>query len=114
MWPYFFMGLLLLVIGFAVHILKWNMLIAGYNTMPKKKKENVDTEKLGKLLGFYAYISGGFFLILALVEFLGTHVPPTPVTIIFIVWTIIILYNAQKYDGNTKIGKDYQERNKND
>lgn len=112
MWPYLFMGLLLLVIGFAVHVLKWNMLIAGYNTMPQKKKEIVDTEKLGKLLGLYGYISGVFFLLLALLEFMGYSVPPTPVTVIFIIWTVIVLYNAQKYDANTKVGKEFQERKK--
>lgn len=112
MWPYLFMGLLLLVIGFTVHVLKWNMLISGYNTMPKEKKKNVDTEKLGKLLGYYAYISGVFFLLLALLEFLGIHVPPTLPTTVFIVWTMIVLYIAQRYDGNTKIGQDYNERKK--
>lgn len=105
MWPYLFMGLILLVLGYAVHVLKWNMLIAGYNTMTKEKREKVDTEALGKLLGIYSYISGAFFLLLAVIEFIGVSVPPTPVTILFIVWTVIVLYNAQKYDGNTEIGK---------
>ena len=112
MWTYFFMGLVLLIIGFTGHVLKWNMLIAGYNTLPKEKKENVDTEKLGKLLGLYGYTSGAFFMILALLKYLGIHVPPTPATVIFIIWTMIVLYQAQKYDGNTKRGKEYRERNK--
>ena len=61
MWTYLFMGILLLIIGFAVHVLKWDMLIAGYNTMPKEKKKKVDTDGLSRFLGIYAYISGEHF-----------------------------------------------------
>lgn len=28
--------------GLSVHIFKWYFLIAGYNTMPKEQKANVD------------------------------------------------------------------------
>jgi len=87
------------------------MLIAGYNTMPKEKKKKVDTDGLSRFLGIYAYISGGAFLLMALLEFLGISIPPTPVTIVFLIWTVIILVIAQRYDGNTTRGKEYNERN---
>ena len=111
MWTYLFMGILLLIIGFAVHVLKWDMLIAGYNTMPKEKKKKVDTDGLSRFLGIYAYISGGAFMLMALLEFLGISIPPTPVTIVFLIWTVIVLVIAQRYDGNTTRGKEYNERN---
>ncbi|GAB2493011.1 hypothetical protein GCM10008929_16900 [Alkalibacterium psychrotolerans] len=111
MLTYLFMGLIMLVIGFLVHVKKMDMLIAGYNTMPKEKKKKVDTKALGKLLGFYGYISGAFFLILALLEFLGMNINPTPVTVIFLVGTFIVLAYAQRYDGNTKWGREYYEKN---
>lgn len=118
MLTYLFMSLIMFVIGFLVHVKKMDMLIAGYNTMPREKKEKVDTKALGKLLGFYGYISGGFFLLLALLEFFGMSINPTPVTVIFLVGTFIVLAYAQRYDGNTKWGKQHyedthKERNQN-
>lgn len=113
MWTYLFMGIILFIIGFAVHILKWNMLIAGYNTMPKENKKKVDTKALGRLLGFYGYISGAFFLLMALLEYLGWSISPTVITAVFVVWTMIILFIAQKYDGNTKWGKKNSDDEKN-
>ena len=107
MWTYLFMSVILLVMGFAVHVLKWNMLIAGYNTMPKEKKKNVDTKGLSKFLGLFAYISAAYFFCLAALEFLGIPVPASPVIFIFIVWTMYVLFTAQKYDGNTKRGQKH-------
>lgn len=118
MLTYLFMGIIMFVIGFLVHVMKMDVLIAGYNTMPREKKEKVDTKAIGKLLGFYGYISGGGFLLLALLEFAGLTVNPTPITILFLIGTVIVLFYAQKYDGNTKWGKQHYEgthkkRNKN-
>ncbi|OJF97017.1 DUF3784 domain-containing protein [Alkalibacterium sp. 20] len=112
MLTYLIMGVVLLTIGYTVHVLKWNMLIAGYNTRSKEKKEKVDTEGLGKFLGFYGYISGGLFLLLAVLELLGLTIPPNPVAAIFLIWTVIVLYVSQKYDSNTKRGKNFNERKK--
>lgn len=118
MLTYLFMSIIMLVIGFLVHVKKMDMLIAGYNTMPKEKKKKVDTKALGKLLGFYGYISGGLFLLLALLEFLGININPTPVTALFLVGTFIVLAYAQRFDGNTKWGKQryedtHKQHNKN-
>lgn len=105
------MSFIMIVIGLLVHVFKMDMLIAGYNTMPKHKKEKIDTKALGKLLGFYGYLSGLFFIIIALVEFLGVGVNPTLITAIFLVATVIVLFYAQRFDGNTKWGKDYYDKN---
>ncbi|WP_368644725.1 DUF3784 domain-containing protein [Alkalibacterium putridalgicola] len=102
MLTYLFMGIVLLAIGFAVHVLKWNILIAYYNTKPNAKKNNKNTESYRKILGYYGYITGGIFLLLALLEYMGISVPPTPVTAIFIVWTMIVMYFAQKDDEDEK------------
>ncbi|WP_423189317.1 DUF3784 domain-containing protein [Alkalibacterium sp. f15] len=112
MLTYLVLAVVLLIIGYTVHIHKWNMLIAGYNARTTEEKENIDTEGLGKFLGFYGYISGGFFLLLTVLELLGLTIPPNPIAVIFVIWTIVILYIAQKYDGNTKMGKNFNERKK--
>ncbi|TVP90354.1 DUF3784 domain-containing protein [Alkalibacterium sp.] len=109
---YLFMALVMLAIGLLVHVFKMDMLIAGYNTMPKEKKEKVDTKAIGKLLGFYGYTSSFFFLVMAILELLGFEVDPTPVTAIFLVGTFLVLAFAQRYDGNTKWGKDHYEQSK--
>lgn len=100
MLTYLFMGIALLAIGYAVHVLKWNMLIAYYNTKPKEKKNNTNSESYRKILGFYGYITGAIFLLLAFLEYQGITVPATPVTAVFIVWTMIVMYYAQKDDGS--------------
>jgi len=100
MLTYLFMGAVLLAIGLAVHVLKWNILVAYHNTKPKAKKSKADSESYRKILGFYGYITGGIFLLLAFLEYQGITVPPTPVTALFIVWTMIVMYYAQKDDGS--------------
>jgi len=62
MW-FFIIGAFFITIGLAVHVLKWYFLIAGYNTMPKEKKTNVDTKSLGRLMGIYSYVNGGVFIV---------------------------------------------------
>lgn len=53
------MGVFFIAMGLAVHVFKWYFLISGYNTMPKEKKANVNTEGLGRLMGIYSYVNGG-------------------------------------------------------
>ncbi|MDW7671778.1 MAG: DUF3784 domain-containing protein [Bacillota bacterium] len=59
MWTQLLIGALFILLGIAIHKLKWYFLISGYNTMSKEKKANVDTEGLGRLMGFYLYLNGG-------------------------------------------------------
>lgn len=44
----FIVGLFLVVIGFLV--VKFPMLIAGYNTMPKEKRDKVDIGSLSRMM----------------------------------------------------------------
>ncbi|GEK91179.1 DUF3784 domain-containing protein [Alkalibacterium kapii] len=96
MWTYVIMGLVFLGIGFAVHILKWNGLISGYSSIPEEKKKKVDIQAQRRILGLYGYVSGVFFLLLAVMEYFGIIVSPILALVIFLVWTGFILYYAQK------------------
>ena len=100
MWFYFILGIVLIAMGLMVHIFKWYFLIAGYNTMPKEKKVNVDTEGLGRLMGIFMYLNGGIFIFMGLLEALGFKPSFLPAIIFFIVSTIFLLIRAQKFDGN--------------
>src|SRR5665647_782950 len=97
---YIIMGVVFNAIGLAVHILKWHFLIAGYNTMSKEKKANVDTEGLGRLLGIYSYVNGGVFIIMGVLHAWGLKPSMTPAIVFFSISTVYLLIKAQKYDGN--------------
>ena len=55
-------ALLLAVLGVAVKYFKWYWLIAGYNTMPREKKEKVDVAAWA-ILGNWMFILAGLFLV---------------------------------------------------
>lgn len=100
MWVLLITGLIFIAIGFAVHILKWHFLISGYNTMPKAKKANVDTEGLGRLMGIYAYANGGVYIATGILHTLGFTSAIILAIIFTMISTIYLLIKAQKYDGN--------------
>ncbi|NLE90886.1 MAG: DUF3784 domain-containing protein [Dehalococcoidales bacterium] len=100
MWYYILIGVFFIVLGLAVHVFKQYSLIAGYNTMSKEKKANVDTEGLGRLMGIYAYSNGGICIVMGVLYALGIKLSMVPAVIFFSVSTIYLLIKAQKYDGN--------------
>jgi preprotein translocase subunit SecG len=97
---YFIIGITFIILGLMVHVFKWHFLIAGYNTMPKEKKENVNIEGLGRLMGIYAYANGMVFLGTGILYALNIKIGMSPANIFLGVSTIYMLYKAQKYDGN--------------
>lgn len=105
MWIYFLIGGFFIAIGLAVHVFKWYFLIAGYNTMSKEKKANVDTEGIGRLMGIYSYINAGIFIVMGVLYAFGLKPGMTPAIVLFSISTIYMLIKAQKYDGNI-YGKD--------
>ncbi len=100
MWYYLVTGLFFVAIGLAVHVAKWYFLIAGYNTMPREKKANVNTKALGRLMGVYSYVNGAVFMGMGILYALGLKPGMTPAMVFFGVTTVYLLIKAQKYDGN--------------
>ena len=47
----YFIAILFALMAAALKYFKWYWLIAGYNTMSKSEKENVDEEGLGNFMG---------------------------------------------------------------
>ena len=93
-------GLFLILMGLAIHVLKLYFLIAGFNTMPKDKKENVDTKGLGRLMGIYSYANGAVFIGTGLLDLQGHNVKIEILIAFTILSTIYLLIKAQKFDGN--------------
>lgn len=100
MWIYIIIGVFFIGLGLAVHKFKWYFLIAGYNTMSKEKKANVDTESLGRLMGIYSYANGSVLIVMGLLYVWGLKAFLTPAILFFSISTIYLLVKAQKYDGN--------------
>lgn len=93
-------GFLLILTGIAIHILKWYFLISGYNTISKAKKENVDTEGLGKLMGVFLYLNGALLLLYGILQLLGYRLNTVFLIGFIFLSTSYLLIKAQKYDGN--------------
>lgn len=95
-------GILFIILGISVKYFKCYWLIAGYNTMSKEQKKNVDTEALGKLMGNYMFLLGATFIIGGVLAFkdlktIGTILLIVPVFIL----TPYVIVKAQKYDKNS-------------
>ncbi|NGX82955.1 DUF3784 domain-containing protein [Aequorivita sp. KMM 9714] len=65
--PLIIIGVFLIVLGIVVKHFKLYFLIAGYNTMTKAEKEEVNIEKVASLLRFVFGIIGLAFIILGMV-----------------------------------------------
>lgn len=96
-------GLFMIGIGFLVKSAP--DLIAGYNTMPKEKKKNVDIEGLSTYLrnGLIAIglaINIGYYLF----KWIGyTTIANFMILIVTFAGVIILAINAQRFDHNKKI-----------
>ncbi|MEK4700710.1 DUF3784 domain-containing protein [Solibacillus sp. FSL R7-0668] len=91
---------LFIFLGFAIQRLKWHFLISGYNTMTKEQKENVDVEGLAKLMGNYLYALAILFIVVGLVDYLEYSNLILPLLSLILVFTIIVVVKAQKFDHN--------------
>lgn len=89
-----------LIIGIGIRFFKWYFLISGYNTMSKEKKENVDIEKLGKLMGNFSIIIGILFIIAAIAQNQGNGLLTSISLFSIFTLTVILIIYAQKYDKN--------------
>lgn len=98
---------LFIILGILIKYLGCYWLIAGYNTMPQEKKENVDVEGLGSFLGNSLFLIGGIFLLGTVMNFFGyTLAFILSLASLFLI-TPYMLIKAQKYDKNnlTESGK---------
>jgi hypothetical protein len=93
-------GLFMIGIGFLVKSVP--ELIAGYNTMPKDKKENVDIEGLSTYMR-NGLITIGLSIIMGyyLFKWIGfTTIANSMILIVTLVGVTILVINAQRFDHN--------------
>lgn len=100
--PHIIVGLFLIAMGFLVR--KFPDLIAGYNTMPKEEKKNVDMDGLSKAMR-NGMVAMGLTIIIGyhLFAWLGLQLLANLIIMIAIFGGITILMVViQKFDGNKK------------
>lgn len=93
---------LLILLGVLIRFGKWYWLIAGYNTMTKEQKQNVDVEGLARLLGNFLFGLAGLFLLNALLIRLKWVGGAGIITVLIFPAVMLLLVRAQKYDRNTQ------------
>ena len=85
-------ALLLIILGVVMRSGKASFLIAGYNTMPKKKKDKYDKNALSKFIANLNFIIAGFIIFIAVaIKFFSTNIKPIVNigTILFVIVAII-------------------------
>lgn len=95
-------AILLIGAGYLIRFRKAYGLIAGYNTMSADKKRNVDTEKLGILMGNTCFVMGGMILAGGLLLFFRQGAAGMVVLALLVPTLLYLIISAQKYDGNNR------------
>lgn len=90
-------GLLFILLGFLV--VKCPMLISGYNTMPKEKRDKVNIDELSRMIRRWMIGIGiSFMLASAILTKLGEQALKEKVTFVIIVGGCLLMaFKAQKY-----------------
>ncbi len=98
--------LLMLSLGIAVKYFKCYWLIAGYNTLPRSKKEKVDAAGLGNFLGNGMFLLAALLLAAGLLHWAGVPHVEVVAGVVFFVVIFFLLLKAQRYDHNPKTKSD--------
>lgn len=100
MWVFGFVACLVIGLGYAVDRLRLYDLLSGYNTMSDEEKARIDVKRVARLTAILCYGMGALFFILAANEGFAWGLPLEPLFIALFVWTVIMLWRMQRYDGN--------------
>lgn len=99
---YIIIGLVFIVLGFLVK--RFPVLIAGYNTMSKEQKENVDVNGLGRYMRWCLICLGCVVIALSIIFtllHLTAYLSLVIIVLLFVVLPFVVV-GATKYDHNEK------------
>lgn len=93
-------GIIILICGLLVK--RFPMLIAGYNTMPAKKRKNVDIEGLSSFMSRHLCIIGALWIAFYAAFHLMGEMKALPIVYmiylpIYLIWMLV---RAQRFDHN--------------
>lgn len=93
---------LFVVLRFVIRYLKWDWLIAGYNTMSKEKKQEIDIEGLRTFLGNSMFIIAAIFLVAFLFDYMGQNTSALIAFYGLIAYVIFMMFYGQRFNHNKK------------
>lgn len=99
----YIVGGLMVFMGIGIKYFKWYFLIAGYNTMSKDQKSNVDVEGLGNLMGNFLILMAVIFIGGGIADEYGYKLLSMILLLSIVPLTIALIFIAQKYDHNKNI-----------
>ncbi|UNC92278.1 DUF3784 domain-containing protein [Candidatus Contubernalis alkaliaceticus] len=100
----YFTAIFFAFLAIGVKYFKWYWLIAGYNTMPKKEKENVDKDGLANFIGNWLFVLAGLLVSLEVLPPYG-NVSIIVFVVSFIMVITYMVVGAQKYIKSNEISK---------
>ncbi len=98
MWFLFILALSFIVLGVMIRFFKWYWLIAGYNTMPKERKHQVDAEGLGRFMGNSLFLMAGIMAAGGVMTHYKVPGASLVMPLAITIFVIYILIKAQRFD----------------
>jgi len=95
-------ALIFVVLGILIKYFKWYFLIAGYNTMPREKKQKVDIKGLGRFMGNFCFLLGGIMFTASFLSYLDYPLAAQLTILSLMVIIPVMLIKAQHFDANTR------------
>ncbi|MGL5614646.1 MAG: DUF3784 domain-containing protein [Sarcina sp.] len=100
-WVFFVMVILFIAMGIAIDKFKCYWLIAGYNTASKEEQENVDIEKMARVMAYFLYVLALLLVIMAIIEPYYPNITII-VPVVIVISTIALVFYCQRFDHNEK------------
>lgn len=88
------------LIGFTLKYLKWDWLIAGYNTMSKEKKQGIDIAGLRNFLGNSMFIIAGILLAMFVFVLFELRNSILATIVIAAIYFVFMAIYAQRFNKN--------------
>lgn len=105
-----FIAGIMIFLGIGVRFFKWHFLIAGYNTMSRERKEQVDAQGLGKLMGNFLIGTGVLVTAAYAAGMAGWKGIESGLMMAIFPATLVVVALAQRYDHSRKTGNNSKSR----
>ncbi|MCR1898239.1 DUF3784 domain-containing protein [Irregularibacter muris] len=89
-------------LALGIKYLKWDFLIAGYNTMGKEQKKNVNIQGLRRAMGNFLLIMALFMIISAITSHYGYRGLSSISLLAILPLAVLFVFHSQKYDHSKK------------
>lgn len=98
----FVVAITFLALGVMIRFFKWYWLISGYNTMSRERKQEVDTENLGRFMGNCLFLMAGVMVAGGLMTYYKIPGVSLTIPLAIVALVIYMLIKAQQFDSGTR------------